>query len=113
MDVRNQWTNVKARSWAYANQDLFEADSSVASSFAQHGNIPGSELSEANDLPEYEMKHSGNVPEQELQDWVNGCDGRWQLGNFLDIDTGGFILRHVFYFFAFKIFSGFLRHHRK
>lgn len=72
MDARNQWKNVKASSWDYANQGLFEAESSEASGFSQHGNITGSKLAEAINLSAYEMRHSGHTLEQELQDWVNG-----------------------------------------
>lgn len=72
MDARTQWKNVKASSWDYANQGLFQADTSEASGFAQHGNIAGSDLAEAVQLTDYEMRHSGHAQEQELQDWVNG-----------------------------------------
>jgi Rhs element Vgr protein len=72
MDARTQWKNVKASSWNYANQELFQADTSEASAFAQHGNIAGSDLAEAVQPADYEMRHSGHALEQELQDWVNG-----------------------------------------
>ena len=39
MDARNQWKSVKAFSWDYANQNLFDAETSEAANFAQHGNI--------------------------------------------------------------------------
>lgn len=79
MDARNQWKNVKASSWDYANQQLFEAEASEFSSFAQHGNIAGSKLAEAINLSDYEMKHSGHSLEQELQDWVDGIMLRSRL----------------------------------
>ena len=79
MDARTQWKNVKAASWNYANQELFEADTSSFSSFAEHGNIAGSELAGAMNLDSYEMRHSGHAPEQELQDWVNGTMMRSRL----------------------------------
>jgi Rhs element Vgr protein len=71
MDARTQWKNVTAASWNYANQELFQADTSEISSFTQHGNISGSKLAEAINLSSFEMRHSGHVLEQELQDWVN------------------------------------------
>jgi Rhs element Vgr protein len=71
MDARNQWQNVKAFSWDFANQQLFQADISEDRSFAQHGNIQGSQLAGAINLETYEMRHSGHLLEQELQDWVN------------------------------------------
>jgi Rhs element Vgr protein len=70
MDARNQWKNVKASSWDYANQKLFQADTAEASDFSQHGNITGNQLAEAIGLPDYEMRHSGHVLEQELKDWT-------------------------------------------
>ncbi len=79
MDARNQWKNVKATSWNYANQELFKADTSEATDFTQHGNISGSTLAEAINLSEYEMRHGGYVLEQELQDWVNGTMMRSRL----------------------------------
>lgn len=79
MDARTQWKNVKASSWNYSNQELFQADVSEASSFAQHGNISGSRLAEAINLPAYEMRTSGHALEQELQDWVNGVMLRSRL----------------------------------
>jgi Rhs element Vgr protein len=80
MDARNQWKDVKASSWDYANQQLFQADTTEASGFTQHGNITGSQLAEAINLTSYEMKHSGHVLEQELQDWVNGVMLKSRLG---------------------------------
>jgi Rhs element Vgr protein len=79
MDARHQWKNVKASSWDYANQQLFQADSSEVSGFVQHGNIAGSELAEAISLTAFEMRHSGHAIEQELQEWVNGVMMRSRL----------------------------------
>lgn len=79
MDARNQWKSVKATSWNYTSQELFQADSSEASGFIQHGNISGSKLAETINLPDYEMRHSGYALEQELQDWVNGIMLRSRL----------------------------------
>ena len=79
MDARNQWKSVKASSWDYANQELFKADASEATTFTQHGNISSARLSEAGKLEQYEMRHSGHVLEQELQDWVNGIMARSRL----------------------------------
>jgi len=79
MDARHQWKNVKASSWDYANQQLFQADSSEASGFSQLGNIASSKLAEAINLSAYEMRHSGHAIEQELQDWVNGIMLRSRL----------------------------------
>lgn len=71
MDARTQWKNVQTFSWDYKTQNLFDADSSDAASFTEHGNIPGSELANAINLEKYEMRHSGHVMEQELQDWAD------------------------------------------
>lgn len=79
MDARTQWKNIKAVSWDYANQQLFEANTSEASLFTQHGNIAGSSLAETINLSEYELHHSGHVLEQELQDWADGVMLRSRL----------------------------------
>ncbi len=79
MDARTQWKNVKATSWDYTNQQLFNADTSEAASFSQHGNIDGSSLADAINLTDYELHHSGHVLEQELQDWVEGIMIRSRL----------------------------------
>jgi Rhs element Vgr protein len=79
MDARYQWKSVKAVSWDYANQQLFDAETGEASSFTQHGNIAGSKLAEIVDLPNYQMHHSGHITEQELQAWVDGAILRSRL----------------------------------
>ncbi len=79
MDARHQWKSVKASSWDYANQNLFDADTSEAGSFTQHGNLAGSELAETINLANYEMRHSGHVTEQELQAWADGLMMRSRL----------------------------------
>jgi Rhs element Vgr protein len=79
MDARTQWKNVEASSWDYANQQLFRADTSEASSFTQHGNIAGDELANTINLTKYQLHHSGHLPEQELQDWANGIMLRSRL----------------------------------
>lgn len=78
MDARTQWKNVEASSWDYANQQLFKADTSSVS-FAEQGNIPGSDLAETINLDKFLLHHSGHLPEQELQDWVNGVMMRSRL----------------------------------
>lgn len=72
MDARDQFKKIKAISWDYAGQQLFEADTEEFSSFQQHGNLTGADLADAIGLSEYEMHHSGHLLEQELQEWVNG-----------------------------------------
>jgi len=79
MDARDQWKNVKATSWDYANQQLFDASTSEISSFSENGNIEGSELANAINLESYDMHHSGPLLEQELQDWADGLMLRSRL----------------------------------
>lgn len=79
IDARNQWKNVEATSWDYANQELFKADVSEASNFKQHGNLSGSNLAEAINLDKYQVHHSGHLLEQELQDWASGIMLRSRL----------------------------------
>lgn len=79
MDAREQWKSVKATSWDYASQQLFDANTSEADSFVQNGNVEGSKLADAIDLENFEMHHSGHLQEQELQDWVDGLMLRSRL----------------------------------
>lgn len=79
MEAREQWKSVKATSWDYASQQLFDFSTSEATSFSQNGNITGSELAEAINLENYEMHHSGHLLEQELQDWADGLMLRSRL----------------------------------
>lgn len=79
MDAREQWKSVKATSWDYANQELFDASTSEAASFVQNGNIDGSELANAINLESYDMHHSGHLLEQELQDWADALMLRSRL----------------------------------
>ncbi|MBX2924698.1 MAG: type VI secretion system tip protein VgrG [Chitinophagaceae bacterium] len=78
IDARMQWKKVKALSWDFSNQRLFDADASSAS-FTEHGNISGGDLADILSPEEYKLHHSGNLPEQELQDWVNGTMLRSRL----------------------------------
>lgn len=71
MDARNQWKNVRTRSWDYANQQLFESDASSVS-FTEPGNISGSTLADTINLAQLDLHHSGHRLEQELQDWARG-----------------------------------------
>jgi len=79
MDAREQWKKVEARSWDYAGQQLFNADTTEASAFTQPGNISGSDLAGAVSPDSFEMHHSGYLLEQELQDWVDGLMLRSRL----------------------------------
>jgi Rhs element Vgr protein len=78
LDARNQFKNVKASSWDYSNQELFKAESS-STSFAEAGNIPGSDIADAVSPDNYEIHHSGHKLEQELQDWADGVIIRSRL----------------------------------
>lgn len=79
IDARYQWKSVKASSWDYANQQLFDADTAEAALIRQHGNLSSIELAETIDLAYYEMRHSGHVTEQELQVWADGIMMRSRL----------------------------------
>lgn len=77
MDARNQWKSVKAASWDYTNQQLFNADSS-STDLSEPGNIPGNQLAQAINA-DYEMHHSGHLLQQELQSWADGAFMRSRL----------------------------------
>lgn len=66
LDARQQWKSVKASSWDYAGQALFEAESSAAT-FTEPGNLSGAALSDALAPETFEIRHTGQVLTQELQ----------------------------------------------
>jgi Rhs element Vgr protein len=71
IDARSQFKNVRATSWDYANQQLFEAETSSVQ-FTEHGNISGDDIANAVSPENFELHHSGHKLEQELQDWTDG-----------------------------------------
>jgi phage protein D len=78
MDVRQQWKNVQASSWNYADQKLFSADAS-STSVDEPGNLSGSHLSGVSSPDKYELRHIGHVIQKELQDWVDATLMRSRL----------------------------------
>ena len=72
MDARTQWSSVKAHSWDYKKQGLFESEASSAK-FKEHGNIDGKKLAGTIGLKTFELRHSGHVLEQELMEWATAC----------------------------------------
>ena len=78
MDARNQWKNVEAKSWDYADQGLFSGDSE-SSNLTEPGNISGSELANVINLESLNLRHSGYRIEQELRDWSSGVMMRSRL----------------------------------
>lgn len=79
IDARTQWKNVKAIAWDYANQGLFDAETSEAAGFTQPGNLSGADLAASIKQKDYYMRHSGHVIEQELQAWTDGVMMRSRL----------------------------------
>jgi Rhs element Vgr protein len=79
IDARNQWKSVRARSWDYSNQQLFETDASSVA-FTEPGNISSTTLADTINLGQYDLHHSGHRLEQELQDWAAGQLLRSKLG---------------------------------
>lgn len=72
MDARTQWKAVAGLSWDYANQQLFESETSSVE-FSENGNLPGSTLAEVINLDKFEVRHSGHVQAEELQAWTDAC----------------------------------------
>lgn len=71
MDARTQLKSVRARSWDYANQRLFETEAdSVA--FQEGGNVSGATLAGATAPAQFDLRHSGNVSEEEIGEWAKG-----------------------------------------
>lgn len=69
MDARHQFKEVKASSWSYKDQKMEEAKA-TSTSYADHGNLSGSDLSKVVGLKSFELRHSGQVLKEELQAWA-------------------------------------------
>lgn len=78
IDACLQLSDVTAKSWDYANQKLFSADTTDAH-LAEPGNIKGADIAGSLKLQPFEMHHSGFKTEQELQDWTDGIMLRSRL----------------------------------
>ncbi len=96
MDARHQLKAVKAQSWDYASQALFES-SAAPPDFEEPGNLQGSALADVIGLDEYKLRHSGNVLAAELKAWADAClmrsrlakiIGRAKFQGFADIKPG-------------------------
>lgn len=72
MDACSQWNTVKASSWDYARQELFEAESATAT-FTEPGNIAGAALAETVAPEVFELRHVGQVVTEELQAWTDAA----------------------------------------
>jgi Rhs element Vgr protein len=79
MDARSQWKKVKAASWDFANQELFNADT-VSTAVDEPGNFKGDQLAKITSPENFELHHSGHLIQQELQDWVDATMMRSRLG---------------------------------
>jgi Rhs element Vgr protein len=71
IDARYQFREVKATSWDYSNQQLFNAATTTAN-LPEQGNLPAGDLAKVTSPERYEMHHSGHLIEQELNDWATG-----------------------------------------
>ncbi|MCX2680322.1 type VI secretion system tip protein VgrG [Galbibacter sp. EGI 63066] len=99
MDGRNQWTTVEAKSWDYANQDMFEHITDNVP-INEPGNVAGQELSNSISPQKYELRHTGQAIGEELQEWTNAImqksrlskiQGRAKFTGFGEIKPGQLI----------------------
>ncbi|NVO10587.1 MAG: type VI secretion system tip protein VgrG [Bacteroidales bacterium] len=99
MDVRNQYTATKSKSWDYTSQAVIES-SGEDPGLTEQGNITGSDLAGIIGLENFEMQHSGQVITEELQSWANTrllrsrlakIQGHVQIIGFSDIKPGDII----------------------
>jgi Rhs element Vgr protein len=72
MDARDQFSAMKAKAWAAADQQIVETE---AASFSDElpGNISSDDLAGVVSLSEYLLDHSGQVKDVELQQWVDSA----------------------------------------
>ncbi len=69
MDARTQYKEITARSWSYKEQKIVEQKGKT--SFTEHGNISGDDLSKVIGLPSFELSHGGQVLNEELKAWAS------------------------------------------
>ncbi len=118
MDARHQWKSVVAKSWDYANQDLFEHTTDQVP-IAELGNVNGSTLANAISPKTFELRHTGQAITEELQEWTKSTmqksrlakiQGRAKFIGFAEIKPGQLIeLQGVGERFAGKAFVSAVR----
>lgn len=69
MDAREQYQSVKATSWDYSSQELFEEEGE-AESYKQ-GNISEDDLAAVLGVDGYNLNHAGFVEDTELKSWAD------------------------------------------
>lgn len=70
MDVRNQYSASKSRSWNLANQELKEVEGADPGMDFQ-SNLRGSDLADVIGLSDFRLQHSGALDDHELQAWAD------------------------------------------
>lgn len=119
MDASNQWAEVEAQSWDYANQSLFESTTSSVD-IDEPGNVSGSSLARAIGPDIYELRHTGQVIGEELEEWTKSflqrsrlskIQGRAKFIGFGELKPGGLIeLQGVGARFNGKAYVSAIRH---
>ena len=71
MDGRNEYSDVVAKSWDYAERVLTEKSVTKVDNFATEGNIaPDALAADVIDLQEYLLQHGGDLDPKELELWA-------------------------------------------
>ena len=79
LDGQNQYQNINAKAWDYANQTLFEAETDNVD-IQEPGNVAATKIAEDTiQLEHFKLQHSGQLIEEELQQWVDACMQRSRL----------------------------------
>lgn len=99
LELRDQFGEVKTRTWDYSNQDILEQTASEPKIQA-NGNLPASEIASANNDSPIVHRHGGQVVEGELQAWADArllkdrlsrTRGRVQFHGYAEVKPGQLI----------------------
>ena len=99
LDPRNQYKNLKATTWNYANQEIASVDAREPG-FTENGNISSTDLADVLKTEEYDLYSGEDVTENELQNLADArlqkarmskCRGRVKFAGYNAVNPGDFI----------------------
>jgi Rhs element Vgr protein len=70
IDIRRQFSSVKAYSWDSSSQEVTEIEASDPS-IEEQGNLVSTDLADITGSEPYELKHPGGIADSELQAWAD------------------------------------------
>jgi len=99
LDARNQYQQLKAKTWDYSNQAITSVDASEPS-IQENGNLSGTDLGSVYNVSEFDVFSGEDVTENELQSLADArllkarmsrCRGRVRFRGFGQVNSGDLI----------------------